>query len=371
MSGNDFRFLIIDPALKQARRLLCRKGLIALAACVLVVLPMCWAHSRSGATDPISPSGNSVGWALPTDSVLPVWSELPGMSVDRSPDVTRRADSEPSVESFTVYPGPATSPASPSIMGKQQLVEEIERRLARMTAGVTATAAEPPNPVSRPTAMVSQPVASSASPGLDANAPLQLFQPAGWASPINSPSPAKVIAPAIVPEPATESRRDPNLNSNPAAQAAFTRHFESAKAFQQQGQSARAAEAFTLALAYRPNDANACLGKGLALFAAGQYAGSGSALARAVDLDSRVALKKADLIRIAGGPDEFIARFNDLARHAEANPTPEQHFLLAYIYYQMDQFQQARTSVEAAQKASYSPVSVQAMITAIDRQGRN
>ena len=119
-----------------------------------------------------------------------------------------------------------------------------------------------------------------------------------------------------------------------------------------EGQYVRAADAFTLALAYRPSDAGAYLGKGHALFAAGQYAGSAAALARAVELDSQAALKKVDLVRTAGGADQFLARFNDLAQSVETKPSAQLQFLLAYVYYQMDRLQEAQTAIEAARKGS-------------------
>jgi tetratricopeptide (TPR) repeat protein len=144
----------------------------------------------------------------------------------------------------------------------------------------------------------------------------------------------------------------------PQAQAAFEQHCKAARLYQQQGQYVRAADAFALALAYRPNDANAYLGKAHAMLAAGQYPGSGTALAKAVELDPKGALRKVDLVGIAGGPDRFIACFTDLAQYAEAHSSPEQHFLLAYIYYQMDQLDQARAAIEAAQAGSSSPAAV-------------
>ncbi len=376
MSGNDLRYLLLDPALKQARRLAGHKGLIALGACVLIVLPMCWAHSRSNAPAPLDPSDGLTVWAPSSDSLtlatnesmLPVWSELPGLPAEHTPDAALRGEGDSSVASFTVYPSAAPSLTEPSTaMDKQELMAEVQRRLARMMGGVTMPITEPPRTSSRPTAVMSPPRTSSVSLALDANAPLQLFEPSGGSAPAAT---RKSVPPAAEPTVALDSGRDPNLISSPAAQAAFVRHFETAQAFQRQGQYTRAADAFTLALAYRPNDANAYLGKGLALFAAGQYAGSGAALARAVELDAQIALQKVDLVKVTSGADEFITRFTDLVRHAETHAASEPHFLLAYIYYQADQWEQARTAVEAAQAGSIAPASVQAMIAALDRQGR-
>jgi hypothetical protein len=380
MSGIDLRDLIFDYALRQARfrrklprRLTGRTALIVLGLLtVIIVLPVCLARSGGRTTAPVADAEGSPA----NDSVLPVWSELPGTSVDRSPGAADAVGPETPVESFTAYPSPVPAAASSTAIDKQQLVEEIQRRLAGMKAGTPTAAAEQPNPVWPPGGAASPPPASSRSFDLDANAPLQLFQPTGRVAPAEAArasslvqsEPSETAPSKSLPDVhLAEIRPDPNLNLSPAAQAAFNRHFEAAKNFLHQGQYVRAADAFTLALAYRPADVNAYLGKGHALFAAGRYAGSAAALARAVEFDSQAALKKVDLVALAGGPDEFIARFNDLAQQAQANPAPEEHFLLAYIYDEMDQLPQAGTAVEAAASGSFSPASVAILKAAIDR----
>ncbi len=390
MSGNDVRDLVFDFVLRRTRlrrerprRLTAKRGLIALGVVsFVIILPVCVAHSRGGAAGPAADLDTSVSTNVPAGaSMLPVWSEWPGAPADPTPAAPKAVEAQAPVESFTVYPNPTAPLAAPAGDDKQRLVEEIQRRLARMKVGLTDTDLELRSPGSQETqtaAPLPMP-APSAALDLNTDAPLQLFQPAGWTGPASPPPAARDIAPVVNLEPATTvtpkvsedppavSPPDPNVNFNPAAQAAFQRHFEQAKALQQQRQYVRAADAFTLALAYRPSDPNAHLGKGLALFAAGQYPGCAAALARAVELDSQVALKKVDLVKIAGGPDEFIARFNDLARHAEAGPTPELHFLLAYIYYQVDQFDQARTALEAARKGSTSAIAVERLAAAVNR----
>jgi hypothetical protein len=356
MSGSDFRILILDPALRHARRMACRRGLIAVAVCMLLVLPMNWARSRSETPTALDCSDVPTTGASTTD---PVWSDLPGVSAGPSPVASSPVNPELSVESLTVYPDAAPFPASSPSVDSRQLVLEVQRRLARMTGESAGQTSPAPR-----SAAVSRPPVMTSPSAVDANAPLQLFQPAGWAVSAEAP---KRVPPAPAPLSVTENRQDPNLNVNPATQAAFARHLEIARDLQRQGQYARAADAFTLALAYRPNDAGAHLGKGLTLLAAGQYAGSASSLARAMELDSQAALKKTDLVKLAGGADAFIARFNDLARKAGTDPAPEQHFLLAYIYYQADQLDQAKTAIEAARTGSAWPASVEILRAAIGR----
>ena len=183
MSGNDLRIFIIGPALDRRVRMVCRKGLIVLTALVLVVLPMSWAYSRSGA----AASDESVGWAVPTDSSVPVWSELPGMSMEPLPEPIRPANPEAFRRVLHRLCESGAVRGFPVAIDDRQLVAEIQRRLARMTAGVAPAAMELPGSLSRPAATMSRPRVSNVSPGLDVNAPLQLFQPAGWSVPADAP----------------------------------------------------------------------------------------------------------------------------------------------------------------------------------------
>lgn len=112
----------------------------------------------------------------------------------------------------------------------------------------------------------------------------------------------------------------------------------------------RACESFTLATAYRPHDARAYLGKGHALLAAGQYIDSALSVAKAVELDVPYVLQRTDLIQLVGGPDAFIAHFNELDRLIEADGGPQIQFLMAYIYYQMDRPTEAKAAIDAAQR---------------------
>ena len=118
-----------------------------------------------------------------------------------------------------------------------------------------------------------------------------------------------------------------------------------------QGLYRRAAESFTTALAYNPNDAQTQLAKFQALFGAGEFSSGVTSLTCALELDPAAALRKADLITISGGPDAFILLYNDLAQRASKGDTPYLRFLLAYIYYQMDQRDLARIAIAAAEKA--------------------
>ena len=113
----------------------------------------------------------------------------------------------------------------------------------------------------------------------------------------------------------------------------FTTHMASADDYMQQGRYYRAAEAYTLAALYKPRDVRPQLGKGHALFAAGEYLSSAIYIAKALEAAPPGTLTQpADLVRAVGGPSPFEARLTDLARCAQASEAPELKFLLAYVY---------------------------------------
>jgi hypothetical protein len=410
MRGTDFCVLMVEALYERVRGLSASKKLIGLGLCTLLIaLPVGWARSHGGlATTPASqfddtqsrpPGAFDTGRELvlygrsepdkqvlqakspaqpatpAADPILQAWNHLPtNLGAQSGRALPSAADSDAPVESFTTYPSPARYEASSTVAERQQIVEEIQRRLARMkaTSGVFDSAL--PSQVPQTADSTPKPAAMNHPLGLDGDTSLPLFQPVAQSAPMPAPKPAP---------PATESqpvvakdmevvqlkpivgRPDPSFGASPAAVAAFNRNCETAKLRMQQGQYRRAADSYTDALTYRPNDCGAYQGKAHALLAAGQYPGSAAALAKAVTLDASAALKKVDLVRIVGGADEFLARCNELIKRVRENPTPDQNFLLAYIYYQMDQLPDAKTAIEAAASGSFSPTAVENLRAAI------
>jgi tetratricopeptide (TPR) repeat protein len=136
----------------------------------------------------------------------------------------------------------------------------------------------------------------------------------------------------------------------------FTRHMQLAERYFEKGAYHHAAQMYALALAYCPYEPRVHLGHSHASLAAGQYDASAASLARALGLDSRYVLTKVDMVDLVGGPDAFLARFNDLNEAVQSREAPMLQLLLAYICYQMDRPVEARAAIEAAQKIL--PVSV-------------
>lgn len=133
-------------------------------------------------------------------------------------------------------------------------------------------------------------------------------------------------------------------------QERFDRCLETAESYLRQGRFYRAAELFTLATTYQPNDGRPLLGKSYALFGAGEYLSSALYLARALELDPRAVLGRSDLVHAIGGPTVFAARITDLEQCAKTGDAPQLQFLLAYVYGQMNRPVEAKAALAAAEK---------------------
>jgi hypothetical protein len=157
----------------------------------------------------------------------------------------------------------------------------------------------------------------------------------------------------------------------PVLNAASKKKFDNSMALAQldmrQGRYSRAAESFALASVYNPTDAKSQIGRSHALLAVGEYLGSAASLAKAIELDPRSALAKADLIEILGGVDRCIQRITDLQQQAETNSAPGLQLLLAYICYEMNELQGAKTAIRAAKRALPSSPSVDLLQAAIEQ----
>lgn len=171
-------------------------------------------------------------------------------------------------------------------------------------------------------------------------------------------SPEKLIGDRVI---------EKNEHVTPASGDRFDRYMRAAQLYMEQGRYYRAADAFALASVYRPRDPQVHVGKSHALFAAGEYVGSALYLARAIELDPLLALQPSDLVKVAGGPERFISRFNDLEACSQDNHAPQFQFLLAYVYYQMGQSQQAKVAIEAAQEQLPSSAAVDILKATVAR----
>ncbi len=141
--------------------------------------------------------------------------------------------------------------------------------------------------------------------------------------------------------------RGPHRTFASFAKDRFNQSMRSAEEYLKRGKYYRAADAYTLALIYKSNDPLAYAGKSHALFAAGEYMSSGMFLLRALRIFPEYATVKVDLEYMLGDRDKIDDRIVDIERWYQKSGAVELKFLLAYVYYQMDRFEQATEAIDA------------------------
>jgi len=128
----------------------------------------------------------------------------------------------------------------------------------------------------------------------------------------------------------------------------FNQHMRAAEKYLKQGKYYRAADTYTLASIYKPNDPLAYAGKSHALFAAGGYMSSALFLSRALEIFPEYARFKIDLAAMVGDRDKVESRIADIKQWLEKSGAAELQFLLAYVYYQMGRVGEAQKAIDAA-----------------------
>ena len=132
------------------------------------------------------------------------------------------------------------------------------------------------------------------------------------------------------------------------AEEKFANHMRSAEDFIEQGHFYKAADTFSLAVVWKPNDARGHLGQSFSLFAAGEYMSSAYYLSRAFELDPQFAFRKYNLSEFIGDRDTFENRVVELITWQERSGSGELALLLAYVSYQDGKSERAKTSINAA-----------------------
>jgi tetratricopeptide (TPR) repeat protein len=151
----------------------------------------------------------------------------------------------------------------------------------------------------------------------------------------------------------------------------FNRHIRVAEGYMKQGRFYRAADAYTLAIVYKPNDPLGYAGKSHALFAAGEYMSSALFLARALEVFPAYAKFKVDLIGMIGDKDTVENRIIEAREWLNRSGSGELEFLLSYVYYQLDRLEFARKAIESAATKMPDSPEVAAMKKVIDERIAN
>ena len=146
----------------------------------------------------------------------------------------------------------------------------------------------------------------------------------------------------------------------------FNQYLRAAEAYLKQGKYYRAADTYTLASIYKPNDPLAYAGKSHALFAAGEYMSSALFLSRALVIFPEYARFKIDLVAMIGDRDKLENRIVDIQQCQQVSDSAELQFLLAYIYYQMDRLEPAKEAIDQAAEKMPNAPAVLAVKKAID-----
>ncbi|MBN1393149.1 MAG: hypothetical protein JW947_10150 [Sedimentisphaerales bacterium] len=128
----------------------------------------------------------------------------------------------------------------------------------------------------------------------------------------------------------------------------FNQNMRAAEMYLKQGRYYRAADAYTLASLYKPDDPLACAGKSHALFASGEYMSSALFLSRALCIFPDYAALKVDIVAMVGSRDTLESRIADVEEWIKRSGAPELQFLLAYVYHQMGRPQPAKEAINAA-----------------------
>ena len=152
------------------------------------------------------------------------------------------------------------------------------------------------------------------------------------------------------------------------SQDKFNQYMRAAEQYMQQGKYYLAADAYSMATIYKPLDPLGYAGKCHALFAAGDYLSSALYLNRAIDMFNGYVDFKIDIVTMIGDMDKVEKRITDIKTWVEINGAPELHFLLAYVYMQLDRLDKASQAADAAYNDMQDVPAVGLLKTAIDKR---
>ncbi len=148
----------------------------------------------------------------------------------------------------------------------------------------------------------------------------------------------------------------------------FNQSIKLAENYVKQGRYYRAADAYSVALAYKPDDPLAYAGKSHALFAAGEYASSALFLSMAIEIFPEYAKLEIDLPAMLGDRDQLESRVVDVEHWVKKSDAAELRFLLSYVYFQADRPEIAKQVINAAYKQMPESAAVKVLKEAIEAE---
>jgi tetratricopeptide (TPR) repeat protein len=151
----------------------------------------------------------------------------------------------------------------------------------------------------------------------------------------------------------------------------FNSSMRAAEYYMKQGRFYRAADAYTLATVYKPEDPLGYAGKSIAMFATGEYMSSALYLARTLEIFPEYAKIRVDLVAVIGDKDTVENRILEAREWLGTSESGELAFLLSYVYYQMDRLEFARQMIEFAAKQMPDSQAIAIMKKAIEERIAN
>ena len=150
------------------------------------------------------------------------------------------------------------------------------------------------------------------------------------------------------------------------AQAKYDHFMQSGHDHQQRGDYRQAADAYTLADTYKPNDPAASAGKSLALFAQSQFSTSALFLEWTLERRPGYAQVPVDLAAQVGGTAALHQRIGEAETFLKRSGSFDLSFLLAYIYTQINDLGMAQEAIENALRKQPEHTGARAVLQAID-----
>ena len=146
----------------------------------------------------------------------------------------------------------------------------------------------------------------------------------------------------------------------------FNSYMRTAEDLMKRGRFYRAADAYTLASLYKPDDPLPYAGKSHSLLASGEYMSSAYYLAKAINMFGEYVNFKVDLLAMIGDRDKLESRIADIVTWQKKSGSGELQFLLGYVYYQTGKLKEAKETIDDAAKKIPDSFAVTALKKVID-----
>ncbi|MBN2181751.1 MAG: tetratricopeptide repeat protein [Sedimentisphaerales bacterium] len=150
------------------------------------------------------------------------------------------------------------------------------------------------------------------------------------------------------------------------SQSKYQQLYRAAEGHLNIGRFHQAADAFTLAAIYKPDDPACYGGRGHALFAAGEYVSSALCIIRAIEIDPQYIANKIDFVELLGDTELLNNRIAELQKWLHKSNAPGLGFLLCYVYYQTGNLDKANQLIDVVCREMPQSRAATTLKTAID-----